>query len=138
MIVLSKNQTITDYKTTKQRNKIIQVLQNAEGPLTAEEIYLLVKDELPSIVISTIYRNMEALKNIIVKTVYNDGKARYALTKEKHTHNLICLKCKKSIAIEECPLEAVEKNLGEQNSFEILEHKLEIYGHCKDCRLNKE
>ena len=133
-----KNQNVSDYKSTKQRNKIIQVLRDAKRPLTAEEIYLLVKDELPSVVISTIYRNMEALKNIIVKTVYNDGKARYALTKEKHTHNLICLKCKKSIAIEKCPLETMEKNLSEQNSFEILEHKLEIYGHCKDCMRIKE
>jgi Fur family ferric uptake transcriptional regulator len=136
--MLSKNKNVSDYKSTKQRNKIIQVLQNAEKPLTAEEIYMLVKDELPSVVISTIYRNMEALKSIIVKTVYNDGKARYEFTKEKHTHNLICLKCKKSIVIEKCPFEAMEKNLSEQNSFEILEHKLEIYGHCKDCRRIKE
>lgn len=125
---------VSGYKNTKQRNIIIRVLRNSKRPLTAEEIYLLIKKELPSVVISTVYRNMETLKSIITKTVYSDGKARYELAKEKHTHHSICLKCKKSITIERCPIEAIEKNLREQNGFDVLEHKIEIYGYCKDCK----
>ena len=118
---------ISGYKNTKQRNKIIQILQNAKTPMTAEEIYLLIKNESNSIAISTVYRNMETLleKDIITKTIYNDGKARYEITKEEHTHHLICLKCKKAITLEKCPMEFIEKNLKEQDGFDFLEHKKE-------------
>jgi Fur family ferric uptake transcriptional regulator len=130
---------ISGYKNTKQRNKIIQILQNAKTPVTAEEIYLQVKKEPTSIVLSTIYRNMETLlkKGIVTKTIYSDGKSRYELTQERHTHRVICLKCNKSIILEECPIEFIEKNLEEQDGFEILEHKIEIYGHCADCKTVK-
>jgi Fur family ferric uptake transcriptional regulator len=134
-----KHLNISGFKNTKQRNKIIQILQNAKTPVTAEEIYLQVKKEPTSIVLSTIYRNMETLlkKGIVTKTIYSDGKSRYELTQEHHTHRMICLKCNKSVVLEECPIEFIEKNLEMQDGFEILEHKIEIYGHCADCKTIK-
>ena len=144
MVILNKdenieNMNILGYKNTKQRNKIIHILENAQSPMAVEEIYLLIKKESYSISISTIYRNMEALleKNIVTKTIYNDGKARYELVRKEHIHHLICLKCNKSMPIEKCPIELIEKNIKDQDDFEVLDHKIEIYGHCRNCKLNK-
>lgn len=144
MAMLNKNENIENmniagYKNTKQRNKIIQILKNAQAPMAVEEIYLLIKKESNSISISTIYRNMEALleKSIITKTIYNDGKSRYELVKKEHIHHLICLKCKKSMPMEKCPMELIKKNIRDQDGFEVLEHKIEIYGHCKNCKLKQ-
>lgn len=139
MVILNENIekiNISGYKNTKQRNKIIEILKSAQSPITAEEIYSLIKNESNSLAFSTIYRNMKALveKNIVTKTIYNDGKARYELARKEHIHHLICLKCNKSVAIENCPMKQIEKDLKKQEDFDVLEHKIEIYGYCKLCR----
>jgi Fur family ferric uptake transcriptional regulator len=104
--------------------------------MTAEDIFLLIKEEAGSMAISTVYRNMEALQElgVIAKTIFNDGKARYELSRENHVHHLICLNCKKSVTIDKCPLEQMEKELKERAGFDVMEHKLEIYGYCEKCK----
>jgi Fur family ferric uptake transcriptional regulator len=47
---------------------------------------------------------------------------------------LVCLDCKKTTAVEGCPLEGYEKKLADETDFQIEGHKLDIYGYCSQCR----
>jgi Fur family ferric uptake transcriptional regulator len=38
------------------------------------------------------------------------------------------------VPIDFCPLEKLEKDIGEKNDFDITGHKLEIYGLCPKCK----
>ncbi|UWG96223.1 transcriptional repressor [Dehalobacter sp. DCM] len=124
-------------KNTKHRSLIFELLEHATEPLTAEDIFISLKEKSASISLSTVYRALEKLTagNLLLKsTLSDDGKARYELNNHEHKHYLICMKCNKHISIDECPMKDFEKLLESQENFDVIRHKLEIYGYCRDCK----
>lgn len=126
-------------KSTKSRKVIIEVLVKTEIPLSAEEIFLLVKDSGASTNLSTVYRTLDLLesKGLLDKCIMSEGRARYQLVLEGHKHHITCTSCHKSIPISICPLETLEKDLVNKTNFNITGHKLELYGLCPKCRKNE-
>ncbi|WP_168190054.1 Fur family transcriptional regulator [Caloramator sp. E03] len=129
------------FKKTKHRTDILEILYNSDKPLSAEEIYLYLKQNDSSISLSTIYRNMDRLieRNLVIKnTLFNDNKARFEISRKNHKHHIICLKCNKMIEIDECPFKELENKIKNETGFEIETHKFEIYGYCENCKDNKK
>ncbi|MBU4333925.1 MAG: transcriptional repressor, partial [Candidatus Omnitrophica bacterium] len=64
------------YRMTKPREAILDVLENTQEHLSAEDIYLAVHKFYPNIGLTTVYRNLEMLVNIemIVKFDFGEGK----------------------------------------------------------------
>lgn len=124
-------------KNTKHRNSILEILENTNKPLSADEIFLILRKTNSSISLSTVYRIMDKLieKNIVVKTcLLNSSKAIYEINKKEHNHYIICIKCNKIVEIEDCPFEELEKKIKNRTGFEIKNHKFEIYGYCENCK----
>ncbi len=125
-------------KNTKHRNAILAIIEHSEKPLTAEEIFLSLKEKHTSIWLSTVYRTLDILtsKDLIVKlNILNDDKAHYQLNQNDHKHHIICVSCHKMITFNDCPVEEFENTLKEKIDFNVTGHKLEIYGYCRNCRL---
>ncbi|MBS4759786.1 MAG: transcriptional repressor [Clostridium sp.] len=121
---------------SKNRNDVIECLENESFPLTIDEIYSNLKQKNDKLSLSTIYRITEKLSslNIVKKSfMLDDNKARFELMKEKHHHYMICTKCKKMIPIDGCPVEKVEEDIARSTGFNITGHKFELYGECSDC-----
>jgi Fur family ferric uptake transcriptional regulator len=128
-------------KNTKHRNAILGIIEQSKRPLTAEEIFLSLKEKHTSIWLSTVYRTLDILtsKNMIVKlTLMDDDKARYEINHNEHKHHIICVGCHKMITIGDCPVEKFEKTLKEKINFNVTGHKLEIYGYCQGCQLKNK
>ena len=129
-------------KNTKHRNAILEVIENSNQPISAEQIFLELKEKKNTINLSSVYRTLEALvsRDIVIKTnITGDNRATYELNRLEHKHHLICSGCKKMFSIDGCPVEEYEKQLREKTGFDITGHKLEIYGFCKECKqTNKE
>ncbi len=125
-------------KNTKARKAVIEVLQKAEMPVSAEEIYIIIKKDGVSTNLSTVYRTLELMESmkLVNKIIMDDGKARFEITGDGHRHLLICTNCRKMVPIDVCPLEKLEKDVGEKTKFDITGHKLELYGLCPDCKKN--
>ncbi|WP_138204970.1 Fur family transcriptional regulator [Haloimpatiens lingqiaonensis] len=124
-------------KNTKHRIAILGILAETQMPLTAEEVFLNLKDKDISIWISTVYRTLETLsaKGLTIKSSFmDDGKARYQLNQNEHKHHLICIKCHKMIPIDECPFHDIEEELKDKVNFQVIGHKFEIYGYCSECK----
>ena len=81
---------------SKQREEIIEVLENAYDHPTAEEIYTRLKENLSTSSRSTVYRNLALLvnKKAILKIATPVGPDRYDLVRKEHNH-AICLECGK-------------------------------------------
>lgn len=126
--------TACGLKNTRCRNLIYELLKEAK-PLTADEIFVRLRErgEAPSF--STVYRNLEAFvsKGIAVRADIGSG-AAYELNREGHRHHLVCIGCKRVVPIEGCPMEKYEKALEKETKFDITEHRLEIFGYCPECR----
>lgn len=127
-------------KLTKQRKAIIEVLLENEGSLlSAEQIYEKNKDKCPDTNLSTVYRNLEILENakIVHRTNINGNTSCYELVcGSLHHHYLICKECGKTETIDFCPFENLKPVLGDD--FMVTDHKIELYGYCKNCRKKKK
>ncbi|MCB2487451.1 ferric iron uptake transcriptional regulator, partial [Listeria monocytogenes] len=74
------------------------LLENEKDNLSAEEVFLRVKDIAPDTRLATVYRTLELLTELRVvdKINFGDGVSRYDLRQEgaKHIHHhLVCLEC---------------------------------------------
>lgn len=125
-------------KNTKSRKAVIDALERTQSPISAEEIFIVIKDSGGSANLSTVYRTLELMekKNLVSKILMSDGKARFELTGDEHRHHLICTSCNKMVSIDICPFEDLQKDVGKQTKFDITGHKLELYGVCPDCKNN--
>lgn len=125
-----------DLKSTKHRITILEILKENKLPLSAEDIYIKLKQNDISISLSTVYRVLETLhkKDIVAKVnIPDDSKAAYELYNNEHHHHLLCVKCRKILAVEGCPLEEYEKFLENRFGFTVKGHNLEVYGYCNSC-----
>jgi len=124
-------------KVTKHRCSILEIMSTANAPLTVDDIYLNLKKENISINLSSVYKILDILVSslLISKCSFDDNaKTLYEINDFKHKHHLICNSCRRIFPIINCPLSAYEKQLQTSMDFEITNHKLEIYGYCKDCK----
>lgn len=127
-------------KWTKQRKCVYRILDQAVEPLSAAQIYArLAPEEQEQYAVSTIYRILAAFEDnqIVEKTAWmGDGTIVYELRRESHTHYAVCLDCHRRIPLEHCPLHmsASHHSDTETADFQVVSHRIELYGYCKDCR----
>lgn len=130
-------------KMTSQRENVLDVLQaNKSRHLTAEEIYLKVKEISPDIGLATVYRTIQLLSDLkLIDTLnLNDGFIRYEIGKwdesgetRHHHHHLICEKCGKVIEAEDDLLDLIEETCQQKYKFKVKDHVVKFYGICSDC-----
>lgn len=125
-----------NYKITEQRKAILEVMiDRHDSLLLVDTIYTETKKLYPKTNMSTIYRNLEILEslNLLHKTVNSSGAMLYKLICcEHHHHHLVCDNCGKTEIIDYCPIEEF-KTIASQKGFELTDHKLELFGLCKNC-----
>lgn len=124
-------------KVTKHRSSVLEVIENSKQPISAEDIYIILKQKNISINLSSVYRILDTLvaNSLINKFIFEENnKTCYEINNMEHKHYLICSKCKKMLPISGCPLDAYEAELEKSLGFTITNHKLEIYGYCKECK----
>jgi len=125
-------------KKTKQRENVLSILKASSKPVTAAEIYNnIIQEGDPSTWMSTVYRTLElfVLKGIVVKTnLTNSETAVYELNRSEHKHYAVCVSCHKIITIRNCPIKHDIPEL-EQSEFYVTGHHLEIFGLCRECRM---
>ncbi|WP_144498406.1 ferric iron uptake transcriptional regulator [Bacillus pumilus] len=129
----------SSYKLTPQREATVRVLlENEEDHLSAEDVYLLVKEKSPEIGLATVYRTLELLTELKVvdKINFGDGVSRYDLRKEGAAHfhhHLVCMECGTVDEIEDDLLEDVEEIIERDWKFKIKDHRLTFHGICYRC-----
>ena len=125
-------------KYTEQREIVLEVLLNAKGHLTAEEVYNEVKNTNPdsNIGIATVYRSLSFLEEVHLITSISfgtDGKKYESNTKNHHDH-LICTSCGKIIEFMDEEIEKKQNKIAKENGFKITSHVMQLLGNCSDCQ----
>lgn len=129
-------------KSTRQRNIIFSEFFSYPGHhVTVEELYERVKKLSPKIGYATIYRTLKLFKecDLAFERNFGDGRTRFEPVKfegEHHDH-LICIACGKITEFENQRIEHYSREVASKNNFEVINHKVELYGYCSSCRRNK-
>ncbi len=124
-------------KTTKHRISILDIIEQSEQPMTIEQVFFRLQKENIFVNLSTVYRVFDIFvkKNIVKKlNISSENHSMFEYNRMVHSHYLICLVCKKCLAINHCPIGDYEESLRNETKYLIAGHKLEIYGYCPECR----
>jgi Fur family ferric uptake transcriptional regulator len=125
----------TGIKRTKQRESVLAVLERADKPISAADIYAQTERDGEAVWLSTVYRILELFvkKGIVTKlAVMNSDVSLYEMNRFQHKHYAVCISCHKIIPMDNCPMERFIPRL-EDKDFRVMGHNLELYGYCKDC-----
>ena len=124
-------------KITPHRQLILETFLDHEGHRSVEDIYHVVREKDPRIGYTTVYRTMKLLLDCGLAREMDlaDGITRYEhLYNHQHHDHMICMQCGQSIEFYNADIEAVQEMASEQLGFKVLDHKLQIYGLCNNCR----
>jgi Fur family peroxide stress response transcriptional regulator len=128
-----------DFRLTPQRLAVLNVLAVSEGHPTVERIYETVRAEFPTTSIATIYKTVNLLKQLdeVLELGFPDGSNRYDGNKPYPHPHVICTKCKKIIDPNLGSLKELKKEVIKETGFQILNHRVDFFGTCRDCQFRQ-
>ena len=123
-------------KLTDQRKIIAKVLSESKAEYgesdhpDVDELYSRVSKIDPKISIATVYRTVKLFEEsgILTKHDFKGGKARYEELNESHHDHLIDVKTGEIIEFVDEEIEKLQKKVAEKYGYDLVDHKLELYG----------
>lgn len=117
---------------TRQRALILQIMQEHPGHLTADEIFAVAKQRLPSIARGTVYRNLKLMEQDreIARLEMPAGPDRFDKTSHPHGH-LYCDGCGD---LQDVPVVGLIRELEGAIGTEVRSYQLTIHYLCPACR----
>ena len=119
-----------DVKLTDQRKIIAKVMSDSNDHPDVDELHKRVSKIDTKISIATIYRTVKLFEEagIIAKHDFKGGKARYEELSESHHDHLIDIKTGEIIEFVDEEIEKLQKKVAEKYGYDLVDHKLELYG----------
>lgn len=122
-------------KRTPQREALLRVLEEADRPLSAEEIRERMAESRSGL--PTVYRNLERFtqEGWAEALVGSDLVMRYVRCHSGHHHHHIqCEACGRMVEVEGCAVESALSNLESSTGYRLTRHVLQLFGLCPACR----
>jgi Fe2+ or Zn2+ uptake regulation protein len=123
-------------KATPRRLALLQTLADSSIYLSAEEVWVKLKEDSRGVGLPTVYRNLEELAEggLLSKVLHPDRKLYYYLCGNRaHHHHFVCVSCRKVEDIGACALEAISREIGETVRGKVLSHTFQVEGLCENC-----
>jgi Fur family peroxide stress response transcriptional regulator len=124
----------TPYRRSKQRERILELLQSTEAHPTASWVFGKLRKEFPNLSLGTVYRNIGILiqQGLLSRIAFGSTFDRLDANTKPHYH-FICENCNSIIDLDVPPdagLNALpDKSLG----YKVSRHEIEFYGLCPKC-----
>ena len=117
-------------KLTDQRRIIARVMSESNDHPDVDELYRRVSIIDTKISIATVYRTVKLFEEagIVAKHDFKGGKARYEELNESHHDHLIDIKTGEIIEFVDDEIEKLQKKVAEKYGYDLVDHKLELYG----------
>jgi len=123
-------------KKTHQKDLILETFLTAEGHMSVEDVYTLVRRRDKKVGVVTVFRTLKSLTDCgIAREIHlGDG-----LTRFEHSyhhpdhHHIVCTECRKAIEFASPELERVQGKIVEKYRFTPVFRRFQIYGVCGDC-----
>lgn len=124
-------------KISKPRMIVADVFFRSSSHLTLDELLEKSRKKLKTIGYATVYRAMKLLveSGLAMEHQFGGGQTRFenVMENEHHDH-LICVKCGTIIEFHDEKIEEQQDKAAKKYGFKVLDHRLELYGHCKKCK----
>jgi Fur family peroxide stress response transcriptional regulator len=124
---------------THQRQVIFHTLTAMHGHPSPEAVYDVVKEQIPSISLATVYKNLKTFEEhgLIHEVSPHHGSARFETNPAPH-HHLVCLRCKAIVDVPAGDVEPVRLRKRPPSGFRIQRYNVEMLGLCGNCSKQSE
>jgi Fur family ferric uptake transcriptional regulator len=125
-------------RLTSQRRLVLQVLEESDKHLDAEELYDRAKARNPDISLATIYRALAVLKKMGLVEEHRLGEehGHYEPVRGSPHYHFTCLSCDKVIEFDAPLVEQIKQELGAREGVRVVGVHLHLSGYCAGCQKN--
>ena len=117
-------------KLTDQRKLIAQIMSAAHDHPNVDELYKRVSKIDLKIIIATVYRTVKLFEEagILTRHDFKGGKARYEELPDSHHDHLIDVQSGEIVEFVDEEIEKLQKIVADKLGYQLVDHKLELYG----------
>ena len=118
---------------TKYGRKILEIVSPSHSHMTADEVFVVLRQTYPRVALATVYNNLNHLwQEELIRKVSVEGMPDRYDRIERHDH-LLCKQCGRLLDVDLGDLTAqLERTLGRS----ILSYDLKLIDLCEQCRKN--
>lgn len=115
---------------------IIEILSSKDTHRTSQQIYEEIRERLPAVNPSTIYRSLDRMAEhgIVSVSDIGQGASVYEIVTNELHHHLVCQNCGKIITVGQEQVEGFFLKIETENNFKILTNHLILFGICGECQ----
>ena len=116
-------------KVTLPRLRILELLEEDQAHLSAEDIYRKLIDAGEEVGLATVYRVLTQFEQagICIRHNFEEGHAVYELTPSDHHDHMVCLDTGDVIEFKDDVIEERQKILATEHGYEIIDHSMVLY-----------
>lgn len=126
-------------RQTRQAAAIEDVLREADGFRTAQELYDQLRHRGDRVGLTTVYRHLNLLAEHHLADVVHrgDGESQYRLCgaahdTEAHHHHVVCRACGRSVEVAGPEVEAWAERVAAAAGYTDISHTVEVFGLCSE------
>jgi Fur family peroxide stress response transcriptional regulator len=120
---------------THQRQVLYEVMRGMRGHPSPEEVYAGVRQQIPTISLATVYKNIHLFveSGVLREVSLHHGSRRVELAAEDH-HHAVCSRCKAIFDIDESELGPMHRQERLSGGFLVERYAIDIIGLCAACQ----
>ena len=124
-------------RLTRQQAAVADALGGADDFTSAQDLHARLRTEGHKVGLATVYRALQTLADQgqvdVLRT--DDGESVYRrCSTGAHHHHLVCRVCGRAEEIEGRGVERWAATVAEQHGYTDVDHTLEVFGVCSNCR----
>jgi Fur family peroxide stress response transcriptional regulator len=125
-----------DHRLTPQRVALLRLLAASKEHPSAADLYRQLREQFPTTSPATVYKTLALLKELgeVLELGFSDDDNRYDGNRPYPHPHLVCVRCHRIVDPDVQLLGALEREVAERSGYEIVGHRLDLYGICPECR----
>jgi Fur family ferric uptake transcriptional regulator len=123
-------------RNTKQKSAVRHALSEAVGFVSAQQLFLVLKNHGSTTSLATVYRVLNDLVSSGEADSLQsaDGEYLFRNCGKGHHHHLICRECGQTVEIEAEKVESWADQVATSHGFASPTHTIDIFGTCGACQ----
>ena len=122
-------------RSSVQRQLVSRIIESSRDHPTAQSVFEQAREQMPSISLGTVYRNLQLLvdQGLLLERKIGNRPARYEGQRQRHYH-ICCVECG---ALEDLSVpyqEILDRRVQRMVRYQLQEHRMEFYGICPRCQ----
>ena len=125
-------------RLTAQRRLLFTILDSLGEHPTAEELFILARENDPDLNLSTVYRTLRWLEaeNLVSARVFDEERRqeRFDPALPSEHHHFMCTSCREVIEFDSSLFASIKSQFQELNGARVTTGSIVLYGLCAECR----